>query len=284
MLEVQTRHNYPDQWADSQNCLALDYLKRQKGDRAQNFEQAIQHCRLSLEVHTRSSYPYKWAIHQMLLGMISLDRKQGAVAEYTSQAVHSFQQALEVFTPDQYPDEYARVQAELAKVFQEREGRAKMSNDIPPGLAYPKFYNEESLLRPGKKQVLKLTKSIVLDSPHLVLLIMHYQWQADLSDDEAQNLASRAIAFLSCALYDAATQARLNCQPSVIPNGRRPAWIVEFEKSPLSLTMSDIDVPEKTCQVTIGPIVMRSGTPPGDKQRWENLHNGFKTKFDTITV
>ena len=60
--------------------------------------------------------------------------------------------------------------------------------------------------------------------------------------------------------------------------------MIEFEKSPISLTLSDIDISEKACQVTIGTVLIRGGTPPGNKKYWEKLHASFKENFATITV
>jgi hypothetical protein len=111
-----------------------------------------------------------------------------------------------------------------------------------------------------------------------------YQWEEDLPDEEAENLAQRAIAYISCAIYDVAFTAGLSCQPSPIPNGRRPAWILEGERSPVSLTLSDIDKSKRTCQLTIGAVVTAIGKPPSDRNRWEKLHAGFMALYGEITV
>jgi len=111
-----------------------------------------------------------------------------------------------------------------------------------------------------------------------------YQWDENLPDEEARNLSLRAIAYVSCAIYDAAISAGLFCPPSPIPNGRRPAWRLEGEIAPVSLTLSDIELSEKTCQLTSGAILTHIGQPPGDKARWEKLNASFKARFGNITV
>ncbi len=139
-------------------------------------------------------------------------------------------------------------------------------------------------MRPGKKRKLKLINSIVPDSPNLTILILLYQWEENLPHEEASDLALRAIAYISCAIYDVTITVGLSCQPSPISNGRRPAWILEGERVPVSLTVSDIDESDRTCQMTIGAMLIAVGEPPSDRTRWEKLHEGFKTKFSVITV
>jgi len=151
-------------------------------------------------------------------------------------------------------------------------------------LTHPQHYDEESRQHPGNKCNLKLINSIIPDFPYVTYLILLYQWEDNLPDDEAKNLALRAIAYVSCAIYDAAIAAGLFCQPSPIPNGRRPAWILEGEKSPVSLTLSDIEVLNRTCQMTVGAMLTLIGEPPSDRTHWEKLHAAFKARFSNICV
>jgi tetratricopeptide (TPR) repeat protein len=151
-------------------------------------------------------------------------------------------------------------------------------------LTYPQHYSEEFREQAGKRGNLKLINSIIPDSPHLTHLLLLYQWEEDLPDEEARNLALRAIAFVCCAIYDVAISAGLFCQPSPIPNGRRPAWILEGEKSPVSLILSDIDESAGTCQMTIGAMLTAVREPPSDRTRWEKLEAAFRTRLSYITV
>ena len=149
-------------------------------------------------------------------------------------------------------------------------------------LTYPQHYDEESRQQPGKRRKLKLIDSIIPDHPLVTHLILLYRWEDDLPDREARNLARRAIAYISCAIYDAAIYAGLDCQPSRIPNGRRPAWILEGEKSPVSLTLSDIDESERTCQMTIGAMMTSLREPPRGRGHWQKLQAAFKARFSEI--
>ena len=136
----------------------------------------------------------------------------------------------------------------------------------------------------GKEAILKLISSIIPDFPYVTQLILLYQWNEGISEDDAKKLAHRAISFVSCSIYDAAEHMGLKCKPSPIPNGRRSAWFFEYEKSPISLTLSTIDMSERTCQMTIGPMITVLGDTPGDITCWEKLHTGCMTKFSEIKV
>jgi tetratricopeptide (TPR) repeat protein len=146
------------------------------------------------------------------------------------------------------------------------------------------YYDEESRQNLGKKCNLKLINSIIPDFPQFTHLLLLYQWEEDLPDEEGRNLALRAIAFISCAIYEAAITAGLSCRRATESNGRRPAWIFEGEKSPVSLILSDINESERTCHMTIGAMIMSLREPPGDKTPWKKLHTAFKAQFSNICV
>jgi tetratricopeptide (TPR) repeat protein len=261
-------------------------VKRVRGDRVENLDRAIEYCLQALEVHTRQAYPEKWAMHQIFLAMIHYF-KRNEEAGQIEQAIHHYQQALEVFILDQYPEEWGKVQEGLSAAYRaqyESKGEQAGQDYIPSYLTYPQFYIQEAQLLPGKPRQLKLVHSIVPDFPYQTVLVLEYQWEAGLPDEEAANLAKRAIAYISCAIYDAAVHARLVCQPSPIPNGRRPAWILEGEKAPVSLTLSDIDQSGRSCQMTIAAVMVSLGQPPSERTHWERLHESFRVRFSDITV
>ncbi len=151
-------------------------------------------------------------------------------------------------------------------------------------LTYSQHYDEEFQQHPGKLHPMKLIGSIIPDFKEITFLILRYQWEENLSEEETSNVTLRAIAYICCAIYDVAVSAGVSCLPSPLPNGRRPAWILEGEKSPVSLTLSDIDTTERTCQMTIGAVLMAVGEPQGNRTLWEKIHTGFKTKFSNITI
>ncbi len=285
-LEVFTLETYPEKWAHTHQNLIYAYKKRKNGDRTENFDQAIHHCLQALEVFTRQVDPNIWALCQTFLALIYMDRKRGEVAEYTGQAITHYQKALEVFTQNDHPEQWSRVQAGLAAAYNEStRGDGRSSPVInPPFLSYPQFYDKESQQQLDQKRNLKLAELIITDFSFVTHLVLLYQWEEDLPNDEANRLAKRAIAYVCCAIYDAACSAGLTCQPSEIPNGSRPAWILEGEKSPVSLTLSDIDLSERTCQMTIGAVLVSMKEPSSDPAHWEKLREAFNARFSEIIV
>jgi tetratricopeptide (TPR) repeat protein len=151
-------------------------------------------------------------------------------------------------------------------------------------LTYPQHYDEESQQQPGKKRNLKLIESIIPDSKSPACIILVYQWGETLSDEVAKRLGLRAVAYIACAIYDAATTAGLNCQAFEIPHGRRPSWLIDGEKMPISVTLSDIDISDRTCQMTIGAMAMAIGAPPSGGTHWEKLLTEFQVRFSNISV
>ena len=125
----------------------------------------------------------------------------------------------------------------------------------------------------------------VLDFRAFVSLGLVYQWPEALPGPEAERLAQRAIAYISCAIYDAALVAGLPCRVSPISNGRRPAWLIAPEPAPISLTLSDIDIADRTCQLSIGPVMFavrrHAAAHTGVLTQ---LAAGFKAQFSTISV
>jgi tetratricopeptide (TPR) repeat protein len=278
-LKVFTRQAHPDEWAQTHTPLASAYEMRKIGKRAENLDQAARHYKQALEVHTRQDYPEQWAMGQIFLGITCMERKRGKPAEYTAQAIKYYQQAQQVFIRDKYPEEWDRIQEGLAAAYTEMNLVGSS-----PSLSYPQFYNEVTHQQAGQKRTLKLSYSAIPDSPFSTSLWLSYQWNEKLPNDEANRLAQRAIAYISCAIYDAACSAGWSCHASPIPNGRRPAWILDGERSPVSLTLSDIDLSERNCQLTIGAVMMEMGKPPGDRAHWKKLHAAFKNRFSEITV
>lgn len=122
------------------------------------------------------------------------------------------------------------------------------------------------------------------DSKYEISLVLVYQWDAEMSEEEAQRLLLRAVAYVSCAIYDAARSAGLVCRASPIPNGRRPAWLIGNEPMPISLTLSDIDISERICQLCIGPMAVRVSAQPVNRPLLARLLEGFEARFSTISV
>jgi len=151
-------------------------------------------------------------------------------------------------------------------------------------LTYPQHYDEESQQQLGKKCNLKLIESIIPVSKSPARITLVYQWDETLSDEDAKRLGLRAVAYIACAIYDAATNAGLNCQAFEIPHGRRPSWLIDGEKMPISLILSDIDISDRTCQMTIGTVAVAIGVPPSGGTHWLKLLAGFYVRFSNIYV
>lgn len=82
----------------------------------------------------------------------------------------------------------------------------------PPHLTYSEYYEayEETCLNaPGGKSDLTLIHAAA-EGPFVNLV---YQWKGELSHAEADDLDTRARAYIACAIYDAAITAGLSCQP-----------------------------------------------------------------------
>lgn len=151
--------------------------------------------------------------------------------------------------------------------------------------AYPQPYDTECQRAPGEPSSLRLVASEVIDSPHLATLALRYEWDASLPNEAATHLAARAIAYLSCAIYDAASEARLGCQLSPIPHGRRPAWLIEGASAPISVTQTQVEVERQTCEIVVGPSIWRvRGPMPASPELLQRLEQAFQDRFKEIRV
>ncbi|MHB9024168.1 MAG: hypothetical protein ACYC7E_08325 [Armatimonadota bacterium] len=162
-------------------------------------------------------------------------------------------------------------------------GMTVTSNGIgesrPPHLTYPEHYEQTFLQAPDTKQRLTLIHSEA-DGPGIVLV---YKWMAELSPEEADRLDTRARAYITCAIYDAATTAGLSCQPGP-PHFQRPAWRFPGERVPVSLIYAGFDVSDKTCFMQIGSSMMMVKGPSDGGRYAKQLVRGFRAQFSEIIV
>ena len=267
-------------WAALHLALGWAYQIRTVGNPAENLKRNIRHLQQVLTVMDAQTNLHAWGSAQSGLAYAFARRSQGNAVDDLNQAIFHFKQVIKVFSQTEYPEERAKAQEGLAMV--EYMCDSAMNKKKP--LSYPQFYLQESIAQAGEKCRLKLILSEVPDFPYDTHLVLIYQWEELLPEEEANKLGLRTIAYLSCAIYDAARHAGLGCQPSPIPHGRRPAWLLEGERSPISLTVSDIDADDRRCQLTIGGVLIALGKPPSDRARWEKLNAGFKALFGEIRV
>jgi hypothetical protein len=109
-----------------------------------------------------------------------------------------------------------------------------------------------------------------------------YGWADSLSDKEADDLDTRARAYISCAIYDAARTAGLPCNPGP-HHGQRPSWVIGGGRTPISLVNAGFDVSDRTWFMQVGPgiIVMAAQ----QEAPWlAKLAAGFRAQFLRITV
>ncbi len=137
-LEVYIRTAYPEQWAATQNILAVAYSNRIRGERADNLEIAIACYQATLEVYTRSAYPEKWAETQNNFGTAYLDRIRGERADNLEIAIACYQATLEVYTRSAYPEDWAITQNNLANAYNNRI-KGERAENIEKAIAYCKI-------------------------------------------------------------------------------------------------------------------------------------------------
>jgi CHAT domain-containing protein len=119
-LQVHTRENLPERWADINCNLALAYMYRILGERSQNVECAISALQNLLQVNTREAYPTQWAETQNNLANAYRERIQGDKADNIEQAIAFCHSALSVLTYEAQPTQWAGTQNNLAIAYLSR--------------------------------------------------------------------------------------------------------------------------------------------------------------------
>ncbi|MFM6517701.1 MAG: tetratricopeptide repeat protein, partial [Microcystis panniformis] len=112
-LTVFTFDAFPQDWAMTQNNLAIAYRNRIRGDKAENLETAIAYYQEALKVYTFDAFPQDWAMTQNNLALAYSDRIRGDKAENLETAIAYYQEALKVYTFDAFPQQWARTQNNL---------------------------------------------------------------------------------------------------------------------------------------------------------------------------
>jgi hypothetical protein len=110
-----------------------------------------------------------------------------------------------------------------------------------------------------------------------------YRWSDDLNYEEADRLDTRARAYVSCAIPDAAIGAGLSFEAGP-PHGQRPSWKIAGGSVPISLMAAGFDVREKCCWMHVGPTMGVSGKPSGRDSVAKGLASGFQSRVGQITV
>ncbi|MBE9215820.1 CHAT domain-containing protein, partial [Plectonema cf. radiosum LEGE 06105] len=121
-LQITTKEAFPQQWATTQNNLALAYSYRIKGDIAENIELAIASYKAALQITTKEAFPQQWATTQNNLALAYSYRIKGDIAENIELAIASYKAALQITTKEAFPYENALTLENLGILYQD-EGR-----------------------------------------------------------------------------------------------------------------------------------------------------------------
>jgi tetratricopeptide (TPR) repeat protein len=127
-LKVYTFDAFPQQWAVTQNNLAVAYGIRIRGDKAENLEKAIAAYTEALKVRTFDAFPVDWAMTQNNLGNAYSDRIRGDRAENLEKAITAYTEALKVLTFDAFPQQWATTQNNLGNAYSDRIRGDKAEN------------------------------------------------------------------------------------------------------------------------------------------------------------
>ncbi|AVQ72910.1 hypothetical protein B5D77_17730 [Microcystis sp. MC19] len=127
-LTIFTFDAFPQNWAETQNNLAIAYRDRIRGEKAENLERAIAACQEALKVRTFDAFPQDWAATQNNLAIAYRDRIRGDKADNLERAITAYQEALKVFTFDAFPQDWAMTQNNLAIAYSDRIRGEKAEN------------------------------------------------------------------------------------------------------------------------------------------------------------
>ena len=128
VLTVFTPQEYPENWAITQNNLAIAYNNRIRGERADNLEMAISAYREALSVYTRETYPEDWAITQNNLGTAYHQRIREEQSQNLELAIAAFWASLEIRTRETYPEDWAMTKNNLGNAYRDRIRGEKADN------------------------------------------------------------------------------------------------------------------------------------------------------------
>ena len=127
-IVLNNREPGSEDWAMTQNNLAIAYSNRINGSRANNLEQAIWFCEAALKIRTLEGFPEQWATTQNNLANAYRSRINGSRAENLEQAIGFYQQALTVYTLEAFPEKWATAQNNLAAAYSDRIKGSRADN------------------------------------------------------------------------------------------------------------------------------------------------------------
>src|SRR6476661_1911260 len=125
-----------ENWATTQNNLAIAYSDRIRGEKAENIELALASCTAALTVRTRDAFPENWATTQNNLGEAYRNRIRGEKAQNIELAIASYTAALTVYTRDAFPEKWAMTQNNLGVAYSNNRIRGEKADNIEVAIAY----------------------------------------------------------------------------------------------------------------------------------------------------
>ncbi len=120
VLQVYTRDAFSEDWAMTQNNLAIAFRNRIRGERSENLERAITAYEQSIQIYTCAAFPENWAATQNNLASAYLYRIRGERADNLERAIAAYEQALQVYTRAAFPENWAMTQNNLANAYSDR--------------------------------------------------------------------------------------------------------------------------------------------------------------------
>ncbi|MGA0197947.1 MAG: CHAT domain-containing protein [Prochlorotrichaceae cyanobacterium] len=161
--EIFTQDRYPEQWAITQNNLAIAYSVRIRGDRAENIEQAIAAYEQALTVMTQTAMPVEWAQTLNNLANAYRNRIRGDSpeerlrlrAEDIEEAIQSYKQTLTIFEADKLPDYCRKTARLLANLYADEQRWAESLEPYQLAITAAEILYAASLFRSGQEAELK---------------------------------------------------------------------------------------------------------------------------------
>ena len=124
----------PLQWAWLQLKLGGEYIWRDAGDRADNYERAIGALSSALTIYTRDGAPNEWGAAQERLAIVYRARIAGDRADNLERAIAASEAALSVPTKDRLPAIWADTQQGLGLAYYDRI-RGERSENLERAIA-----------------------------------------------------------------------------------------------------------------------------------------------------
>ncbi|WP_293332987.1 CHAT domain-containing protein [Microcoleus sp. CAWBG58] len=127
-IVLNNREPGSEKYAGTQNNLAVAYINRINGSRADNLERAIEFFQAALTVYTLENFREDWAMTQNNLAIAYSDRINGSRTDNLERAIEFFQAALTVYTLEDFREGWAMTQNNLGEAYRNRINGSRADN------------------------------------------------------------------------------------------------------------------------------------------------------------